>query len=108
MNWTFLRRRKEEPKAPNLYREVELGGQAQALLDSSAYQRAVIAIREGIHQKWAAAPIRDVEGQAALKLMLKVLDDLEAHIEQEAQTALLASHQIADEEQFKANQKRAA
>lgn len=100
MNWDFLfSRKKLEP--PNIYREAELGAKAAALLNDETYQNAVRSVREGIHQRWADSPVMDVEGQHELRLMLKLLGDLEANIAAAINTGHLASAQIAEERKKK-------
>jgi hypothetical protein len=101
MKWDFLKPKQKAPQAPNLYREMEMGAQAGALIESAAYQRAVLRLREGIHLKWAASPVADLDGQNKLRLMLKLLDDMEAHVKEEADTGKLASKQVADQEKRK-------
>lgn len=100
MNFGFLFTRKTlEP--PNIYREAELGSKAKAFLADETYQNAVRSVREGIHQRWADSPVGDVEGQHELRLMLKLLGDLEANIESAVNTGYLASAQIAEEQKKK-------
>ena len=74
--------------------ERERGFAAQQLMENSVYRDAVTKIREGIHAKWAASPIRDVEGQTQLRIMLKLLDELEANIKSVALTGKMAAQQI--------------
>lgn len=96
MNWRnlFFDRRNAPATPPDLYREMRLGNEAQSLLDSPAYQRAVERMRVNIHEQWAASPVADHEGQHELRLMLKLLDAMEQHIRTEADTAKLAKQQI--------------
>ena len=101
MNWSFLKANWKAPAPVNLYREMDLGAQANALLESPAYQRAVQKMREGIHILWAKSPIGDIEGQQKLRMMLKLLDDMESNIKDEADTGKLASRQLADERKVK-------
>jgi hypothetical protein len=81
-------------ESPNVYKEAEMGGKAEALLRDETYQNAVRSVREGIHLKWAASPVTDYEGQHELRLMLKLLDDIEANIAEAARTGKLAAVQI--------------
>ncbi len=82
---------------PNLHKELELGAKAKRLLDDEIYQTAFNGVRQAIHDKWAASPIRDVEGQNQLRLMLKLLGDLEANIVEIANTGTLSEIQIEQE-----------
>jgi hypothetical protein len=102
MNFSFLRRDKRLAE-PNINKEAELGAKAEALLRDETYQNAVRSVREGIHIRWAASPITDVEGQHELRLMLKLLDDIEANIAEVVSTGKLAAVQI---EQERAKEKR--
>jgi hypothetical protein len=45
--------------------------------------------------------VADLDGQNKLRLMLKLLDDMEAHVKEEADTGKLASKQVADQEKRK-------
>ena len=54
--------------------------QAKALLDNPIYQESFSVLRETLHNAWENAPIRDTEGHHELKLMLKLLGDLERNI----------------------------
>lgn len=91
----------------NLHLELERGGRADALLNNDIYKESVGKVRQGIHDAWAAAPLRDVEGQTNLRLMLKLLDDLEKNIKQVAQTGKMASIQIETENKVKEAARRA-
>lgn len=100
MNWKlFFSRRTEAPqRAPSVFEEIRLGTQAQVLRDSDAYQRAMQTIRVKLHEAWAASEVEDREGQHELKVALKILDALEGHIKDEADTGLLAKRQHEDEQ----------
>ena len=83
----------------NLSKELSEGMRASALLENEEYKHALATIREGIHVQWEKSPIRDEEGQKQLKLMLKLLNDLEANIRIVAQTGKLAKIQIEQEQE---------
>lgn len=74
--------------------EVTRGAQAQSLLDSEIYREAVSSVHDAIIAKWESCPIRDVEGQHELKLMLKLLADLEQNIKEVVNTGKLKRLQI--------------
>ena len=78
----------------SLEKESERGYQAQLLLDNPIYQESIQAVREAIFASWAASPVRDVDGQHELKLMLKLLGDLTANIKMVAETGKLAKIEI--------------
>lgn len=81
--------------------EIQRGIQAQSILDSEIYQESVEAVRSAIIRQWEACPIRDVEGQHELKLMLKLLGDIQANIKTVMETGKLASVQIERESKLK-------
>lgn len=63
-------------------RTIMEGREASDLLESPAFKRATESLRQAIMDKWAASPIRDVEGQHELRLMIKLLDDLIGNLKQ--------------------------
>lgn len=75
-------------------KEAEQGRQAELLLDNPIYKESIEAVRAAIFQAWASCPIRDIEGQHELKLMLKLLHDLTLNIETVAQTGKMAKIEI--------------
>jgi len=64
----------------SLEQDLNRAQQAKFLLDNPIYQESFKAVREAIVTGWSNAPIRDVDGQHELKLMLKLLTDLENNI----------------------------
>jgi hypothetical protein len=81
--------------------EYAKGQKADQLLANETFKDAMAKVRQGIFDKWAESPIRDTEGQHELKLMLKLLDDLEANIRSVANTGKLALKQIEHERTIK-------
>lgn len=77
--------------------ELQRGRIAQSLLENEVYIEAIAAVRDGIISKWESCPIRDQEGQHELKLMLKLLNDLQANIKTAMDTGKLAKVQIERE-----------
>lgn len=77
--------------------EIERGGKAQMLIDSDIYRDSMAGVRDAILKQWEACPIRDKEGHHELKLMLKLLNDLQANIKTIADTGKLAQIQIERE-----------
>lgn len=86
--------------------EIQRGIQAQSILDSEIYKESVEAVRSAIIRQWESCPIRDVEGQHELKLMLKLLGDIQANIKTVMETGKLAKVQIERESKLR-NIKRA-
>lgn len=87
--------------AADLSLEASRGGRADALLKSDIYQEAVGKVRNAIIDRWATSPVSDRDGQHELRLMLKLLNDLEGNIKTVADTGKLASIQIAQEQEKK-------
>ena len=78
--------------------ESERGNEARLLIENRIYQDTLKTLRDGILQKWRDCPIRDKEGQHELKLMDKILTDIEKHIRQVADTGKMADILLAQEE----------
>lgn len=95
-----------EIRKPDLHTEASKGARAEQLLKNPVYVEAVDTIRRRIYEQWESAPIRDREGQHELKLMLKLLGDLEANIKQVAETGRLAQIDIERENRFALFRKR--
>ena len=81
--------------------EVRRGEQARSLLENPLYIEAKEIVRQGIIDKWIECPVRDLEGQHSLKLMLKLYSDMVGYVEQVLQTGKLASIQLESEERTK-------
>jgi hypothetical protein len=87
-------------------KEVEKGSRARALLESEPYKDAVTKVRQGIIDKWATSPVIDREGQHELRLMLKLLDDLEGNIRSVANDGKMAQEIISREKEQESRLKR--
>jgi hypothetical protein len=59
--------------------EVAAGLNAKVEYEGSL-RDAIDNVRCGIISRWATSPIADIDGQHELRLMLKVLDDVERNI----------------------------
>ena len=98
MKWSdFFARRRGEFKPLNLSESIRLGTEAQALIESAAYSRAMDRLRVQIHEGWAASPVEDRDGQHQLRLLLRILDSLEQHIKDEADDGKIARKQIEEQ-----------
>ena len=51
-------------------------------------------VEDAITDKWKQSPVTDTEGQAKLRLMLKLLGDLQANINETIQTGKMAKIQL--------------
>ena len=83
----------------SLKEEVAKGHRASDLLENPIYIEAMESLKLAVHTKWAECPIRDVEGQHELKLMLKLIGDLEGNIKRFVQDGKLAQFTINEDEQ---------
>lgn len=77
--------------------ELRRGEQARQVIENPIYSEAIAAVKQGIFDKWANAPMRDREGHHELKLMLKLLGELTGYIETTMQTGKMASMQLEQE-----------
>lgn len=77
--------------------ELRRGEQARQVIENPIYSEAIAAVKQGIFDKWASAPMRDREGHHELKLMLKLLGELTGYIETTMQTGKMASMQLEQE-----------
>lgn len=84
----------------NLQAEVDRGNHAARLLADPLLQEAFGVVEKAIHEKWAESPLRDIEGQVALRNMLNHLRDLKAVLE-----VALADGKAAVEELNRLNRK---
>jgi hypothetical protein len=89
-----------------LLKESERGTRARLLLESEPYKEAVGKVRAGIIDRWSKSPVADKEGQHELRLMLKLLDDLEGNIKAVANDGVLADVLIAQEKEKESRLKR--
>jgi ABC-type siderophore export system fused ATPase/permease subunit len=81
----------------NVYEEDARGRQANELLENSMFREAVDTLRQSLVDKWLASPIRDIEGQHELRLMAKLLGDIEGYIANIAKTGKMAAIQLERE-----------
>ena len=79
------------------YEESQRGYQASQLIDNPIYKECISELRKGIVEKWRTAPIRDSEGLYSLKLMDKLLTDIEGYIKNVAETGKMADIQLERE-----------
>ena len=81
----------------DIHKESERGHAAKQLLDNEIYREAIASLRESIVTKRRNAPIRDREGAHELKLMDKLLTDIEGYIKTVADTGKMADIQLEKE-----------
>lgn len=61
--------------------EIKRGNDAARILAEPLFKEAWASVEKAIHERWADSPVRDIEGQHQLRLMLKLLGDVRAVIE---------------------------
>ena len=61
--------------------EIKRGNDAARLLADPLFKEAWTSVEQEIHERWAESPVRDIEGQQQLRLMLKLLGDVRAVVE---------------------------
>jgi hypothetical protein len=78
----------------NLPEQVSRGAEAQSLLQHPFVQDAFKAVETAIHEQWANCPVRDVEGQHELRLMLKLVQDVKSVFELAVHDGRMASEEL--------------
>lgn len=89
-----------------LIKESSRGKQAEAWLKDPITLESFDTVRTGILEKWEASPLEDKEGQYALRLMLKLLDDVKRNVEHVAFTGKMAGEQLTAFQKAKQATKR--
>ena len=82
------------------------GARAKAVLESDIYREAHASVRQALLDKWEASPIRDVEGQHELKLMLKLLREVEKFMQEAVTSGKLAEIQLERENTLRARARK--
>ena len=78
----------------DLRADLERGVKAEKLLNDSMLAEAFDLVRQAIHEKWEGSPMRDRDGAHELKLMLKLLGDVRANLEQAVTDGKLAAAEL--------------
>ena len=79
----------------SLEREVTQGNEATRLME--ALSPYLDMVKTAILEKWEQSPVSDREGQHELRLMRKLLGDVEANIRTTIETGKMAAIQIERE-----------
>jgi hypothetical protein len=82
----------------NLNNEVYWGQRAQELQSNPVFEKAIAEIEKQFIEELKASPVRDVEGQHKIVLMLKVLEKIEKTIQSYVDTGKMARIQLQDKE----------
>lgn len=67
---------------------------ATQILENPLFNETFSSIRSAISKAWGTSPIRDLDGQHELRLMLKALDDVEVCLRGIIDSGALAEAQI--------------
>lgn len=74
--------------------EIERGERAQRLLRDPLLLEAFASVKAAIHERWEQAPVRDKDGAHELKLMLNLLRDVQANLEQAVRNGRFAADSL--------------
>lgn len=78
----------------SLQADLDRGQRAERLLNDPMLTEAFALVKQAIVESWEAAPLRDKDGAHELKLMLKLLGDVRANLEQALQDGKLAAAEL--------------
>jgi hypothetical protein len=78
----------------SLQTDVDRAQRAERLLSDSLLTESFDLVRTAILEKWELTPLRDKEGAHELKLMLKLLGDVRANLEQAIADGKLAAAEL--------------
>ena len=81
----------------SLTKDLDRALQAKQLLENPIYAESMDIVRNAILTGWENSPIRDTEGQHELRLMLKLLNDLQNNIKRVVDTGKIAEINIERE-----------
>jgi hypothetical protein len=84
-----------------LSQESGRGAKARALLEDSMLQEAFAIVEQDTISKWKSAPIRDAEGQLALRLKFQCLQEIRKHLADVLMTGKMADEGIRIERSLK-------
>lgn len=77
-----------------LRKAMERGGKASALIKQLEEFGAVADVRAAIVEQWSKCPVRDREGAHELKLMMKLLNDIEGHLHHAIEQGKFAAEEL--------------
>lgn len=78
----------------SLESDLDRGTRAERLLANPLLIESFDMVRAAIIEKWEAAPMRDRDGAHELKMMLKLLTDVRANLEQAVTDGKLAAAEL--------------
>ena len=68
---------------------------AKALLEDAELTKAFEGVRKSLLDRFEACPIRDIEGQHEIKLMLKLLSDVRANLHSVVDTGKVIEYRLS-------------
>lgn len=86
-----------EEQTQQLIRESSRGAKAAQILKSELFVEAFAVVEADVLEKWKTSPVRDTEGQLALRLKWQVLQQIKGHITDVMQTGKMANDQMEHE-----------
>lgn len=81
----------------NLHEDAQKARQAKELIENAQFKACFNDIRAGIIEKWCSCPVRDIDGQHELRLMYKVLADVEQYFKEIINDGKMAEIQLESE-----------
>jgi len=83
-----------ETEELKLRKELERAAKARAVLESELFQEAMAVIEADTLEKWKASPVRDAEGQLALRLKWQIIQEIRGHLADVMTSGKMASAQL--------------
>lgn len=80
--------------------EISRGQRAAEILDNDLYIEAFDTLKTRLMNQWADSPARDKEGRESLWLMTKLLESVQAHLNEIMQTGKIARVQLEQQSLF--------
>lgn len=77
--------------------EMDRGAKAHTILESPLFREAMELLETSTLETWKTSPVRDTEGQLALRLRWQVIQQFKAHFTDALQTGKLATEQMNQE-----------
>lgn len=91
-----------------LIKETERAAKARAVLDAELFKEAVALIEQDTLEKWKTCPVRDVEGQTALRLKWQIIQEVKRHLADVMMTGKMAAIALAEKRSLVSRARAAA
>lgn len=82
-------------------RELDRASRARLVLENELFHEAIGLIEADTLEKWKASPVRDAEGQLALRLKWQVIQEFKGQFVDAIETGKLAQKTMEQERSFK-------